>query len=54
MAWIAPASMPESLATTMQRTPRTKPMPAIMPPPGTEASASLVSCRYPARLHSGR
>ncbi len=29
--------MPESLATTMQRTPLTKPMPATMPPPGTDA-----------------
>ncbi len=41
MAWIAPASMPESLATTMQRTPDTKPTPAIMPPPGTDEGAVM-------------
>jgi hypothetical protein len=37
--------MPESLATTMQRTPLTKPMPATTPPPGTDWAASLLSCR---------
>ncbi|MCY1500667.1 hypothetical protein D9M68_347150 [compost metagenome] len=37
---IAPASIPESLTTTMQRTPLTKPMPAIWLPPGIEVSGS--------------
>ena len=45
MGWMAPASMPESLATTMQRTPDTTPIPATMPPPGTDLAGSLLSCR---------
>ena len=51
---MAPASMPESLATTMQRTPLMKPMPAIMPPPGTDLAGSGVSCMKPARAHKGK
>ncbi len=50
---MAPASMPESLATTMQRTPLMKPMPATTPPPATDLAGSFVSCRKPASVHSG-
>ncbi|MGX1006650.1 hypothetical protein AB7M69_001007 [Bradyrhizobium japonicum] len=35
--------MPASLALTMQRTPETKPMPAMTPPPGTLLFASDTS-----------
>ena len=53
MGWMAPASMPESDATTMQRVPQTVPMPAMMPPPGTDWSASGTSCKKPASVQRG-
>ena len=37
---MAPAWMPESLATTMTRAPETKPMPAMIALPGTLVAGS--------------
>lgn len=54
MGCSAPASMPESEALTMQRTPATRPMPAITPPPGTLCARSSLSCPSPASEASGR
>ena len=54
MGCSAPASMPESDASTMQRMPLTKPMPAIVPPPGTLLSRSGVSRPKPASVESSR
>jgi hypothetical protein len=46
--------MPESDALTMQRTPDTKPMPAMMPAPGTLRVRSGWSCPSPASDAIGR
>ncbi|MCY1534725.1 hypothetical protein D9M68_701070 [compost metagenome] len=54
MGCSAPASMPESEALIMQRTPATRPMPAIRPPPGTLLARSGLSWPRPASVASGR
>src|SRR4029453_13198597 len=45
MGWSAPASMPASDALTMQRTPETKPIPEMTPPPGTPRAPHAAHAR---------
>ena len=52
MLWIAPASIPESLALTRQRAPATKPMPQMTPAPGTLRAGSASSSKWPAIVES--